>query len=264
MRVTRKDITVPERSADAHKGEHGRLLIVGGSEEFAGAPVLAGLAAFRAGVDLVEVAAPQKVAWAANAKEPSIITHKLRCTAFSKNQVRLVLELSRKADAVLVGNGLGLTRQRLAFVKEFLSKLEKPVVVDADALYAADLRTMKSHNVVFTPHAGEFAALCEASGVDAESLQSSLDEGRVVLLKRPVDHILTNEETWQNATGTPRMAVAGTGDVLAGFCAGLLAQGLTPEKAAVTAAFLVGKAGEEASEDIGNFTAEEMLDYLNA
>lgn len=262
MRVTRKDIVVPGRSADAHKGEHGRLLIIGGSEEFAGAPILAGLAAFRAGVDLVEVAAPRKVAWAANTKEPSLITHKLECTSFSKAQVKRVLELSLKADAVLVGNGLGRTRQRLAFVREFLSKLEKPVVVDADALHAADMRMIKSRNVVFTPHAGEFAALCESSGVDAESLQSSLDEGRVVLLKRPVDHILMSGKTWQNATGSPRMAVAGTGDVLAGFCAGLLAQGLTPEQAAVTAAYLVGKAGEEASREIGNFTAEELLDYL--
>ncbi|MBW2983059.1 NAD(P)H-hydrate dehydratase [Candidatus Woesearchaeota archaeon] len=262
MRVTRKDITVPEKAVDAHKGDHGRLLIVGGSEEFAGAPILAGLAAFRSGVDLVEVAAPRKVSWAANAKEPSLITHKLKCMSFSKAQVKRVLELSLNADAVLVGNGLGRTRKRLGFVRELLNKLDKPVVVDADALYAADLRTMKSRNVVFTPHEGEFAALCEASNVDAESLQSSLDEGRVVLLKRPVDHILTNQETWQNATGTPRMAVAGTGDVLAGFCAGLLAQGLTPEQASVTAAYLVGKAGEEASREVGNFTAEEMTDYL--
>ena len=263
-RVTRKDIVVPEREASAHKGDHGRLLIVGGSEGLAGAPILAGLAAFRSGVDLVEVAAPWKVAWAANAKEPSIISHKFRCTAFSRDQVERVLELSKKADAVLVGNGLGRTRQRLAFVRALLERLGKPVVVDADALHAVDLKRVKAKEAVFTPHKGELAALCGASGCSEGALQQALRAGHVVLRKGPKDTITTSSGEWVNATGAPAMAVAGTGDVLAGFCAGLLAQGVSPEKAAVTAAYLLGKAGEKAAKRHGNFSAGELLGFLKA
>lgn len=254
--ITKKDCRFPMRKKGAHKGQHGRLLIVGGSERFVGAPILAAKAAFRAGVDIVEVAAPAKVAWAVNCNDASIITHKLRCTAFSKRQVAAVLVLARKADAVLVGNGLGRNPQQKSFVYELLKKLDKPVVIDADALHATFLSKVRSRSVICTPHAKEYEALMRNNqGV-------RLKEGQVILRKGPTDRIITSTKTLLNRTGCPEMAVAGTGDVLAGLAAGYLAQHLSPLQAASSAAYRNGKAGGKARRNHGNFTAEELIGCL--
>jgi len=261
--IRRSDCSFPQRMRNAHKGQSGRVLIVGGSEEFVGALVLAGIAAFKAGVDLVEVAAPVKVAWAVNACSPSLITHKLRCRAFSPRQVRPVLRLAARADVVLLGNGLGRTRERLLFVKELLSRLEKPVVVDADALHATHLGMVRSKQWVMTPHQKEFEALLSMSGVDEAGVKKFLSDERVILLKGAVDRIMTGKDVFLNKTGVPEMAVGGTGDVLAGLCAGFLAQGLSAVQAAVNAAWLNGKAGERAKKKYGCFTPEELLGELS-
>lgn len=260
--VCGKGLALPQRRKSAHKGDAGKLLVVGGCEEFVGAPALAAKAAFRAGVDWVEVAAPSKVSWAINALDPTLITHKLRCEAFSPQQVPRVLALARRVDAVLLGNGLGRSPARLAFVRSLLAKLDKPVVIDADALHATDLRKVVSKRVVCTPHAREFSALLAASGSDEKGLRILLSAERVVLLKGPVDRIFAGRQTSLHRGGVPEMAVAGTGDVLAGFCAGLVAQGLSAQRAACLAAFHVGRAGERAKRVFGNFTASELIDQL--
>lgn len=255
--ISEKDIVLPRRDASSHKGQHGRLLIVGGSEDLVGAPVLAALAAFRAGCDIVEVAAPEKVAWAINARDASIITHKVRCSSFSEAQVAEVLRLARPCDAVLVGNGLGRDPAQLRFVRGLLRELEKPVVIDADALHSAYLHEVASDAVVCTPHEKEFRVL-------REHCEGEPQDRAVILRKGPVDRIMVGEEVYENHAGCPQMAVAGTGDVLAGLVAGFLAQGLSPFRSSLNAAFLNGRAGEAAKEAHGNFTAQELLDFLGA
>lgn len=260
--ISKSDCRFPKRDEDAHKGQSGRLLLVGGSIEFVGAPILAAMAAFRSGVDIVYVAAPSKVAFAINQSLPSIITHKLRCSAFSPRMVGRVLALAKDVDAVLLGNGLGRGRGELAFVRELVGKLDKPLVVDADALHAININCVRSDRYVLTPHAGEFAALLESSGCVEDDIPNLLNHKGVVLRKGKVDRIMSGERELRNETGVPQMAVAGTGDVLAGLVGGFLAQGLSSEQAAINAAFVNGKAGEEAAEAFGNFTAEELINFL--
>ena len=260
--VTKDLCPFPERPKKARKGEAGRVLIIGGSEEYTGSPVLAALGAYKAGVDWVDIAAPRKVAWTINRKSPSIVTMKLPCASFSKAMVPRVLKEAQRVDAVLIGNGMGRTPSRLAFVRAVLKRLDKPLVIDADALYATDLENIKSKQVICTPHAKEFEALLEATGVDEKGVLKFLSPNKVILLKGPVDRILTGPEEYRNKTGCAEMAVAGTGDVLAGLCVGFLAQGYPPWRAACMAALLNGKGGEAAHKDLGNFTAEELTHYL--
>ncbi|MBN1275254.1 NAD(P)H-hydrate dehydratase [Candidatus Woesearchaeota archaeon] len=254
--VTAKDVKLPRRRRNAHKGEQGRLLIVGGSEDLVGAPVLAAKAAFRAGCDVVEVAAPWKVAWAINTHDASIIAHKLRCKAFSEAQVPRVLAHAKRADAVLLGNGLGRSPAQRAFVRGLLRELDKPVVIDADALHATFLDEVRSDLVVCTPHGKEYESLVK---------NNKAIPGRVVILKKGSTDVITQGRNhYENRTGVPEMAVAGTGDVLAGLAAGFLAQGVTPLRSAINAAYLNGKAGERAKKKYGNFSAEELLLSLRA
>ncbi len=261
--LQRKDVKFPTRKFDAKKGDNGRLLIIGGSEDFVGALVLASLAAFRGSVDLVEVAAPEKVAWAVNQYDPSIISHKLPGKTLSVKHIPALLSLAKPCNAVLLGNGMCKSATTSAFVKAFLKKLDKPVVIDADALHSVVFKQVRSKVLVCTPHAKEFAVLCANNKVKTqEEMQKMLPEGFVILKKGVQDKIFSNKQVFTNKSGVPEMAVAGTGDILAGLTAAFLAQGLTSMQAACSSAFFNGLAGQRAQKDFGNFSANEMLFYV--
>ena len=174
MIISKTNIIMPKRAKNSHKGEHGKLLIIGGSELFVGAPALAAKAAFRAGVDIVNVIAPAKVAWALNHFDPSIITIKLNCKSFSRKQIPAVLKAAKNVDAVLLGNGLGRNPVQKAFVRELLLKINKPIVIDADALHATNLRTIKSSKVICTPHHKEFKELLKIVHCDKREIKKIL------------------------------------------------------------------------------------------
>ena len=108
--ITKPRIKLPKRRKDSHKGQNGLVLAVGGSEDFAGAIALAGLAALRSGCDLVKIIAPEKVAWAINAYSPDLMTMKLKSSYFNLNHFNLVKQLMQKFDVLLVGNGIGLKK----------------------------------------------------------------------------------------------------------------------------------------------------------
>ena len=106
--ITAKDIKLKSRKPISHKGDFGKVLIIGGSKEYAGAPALAGLAALRAGADLSIIAAPEKVAWAINCLSPDLITRKFMGDYFTLKHAKEVIRLAISADAVLIGNGIGM------------------------------------------------------------------------------------------------------------------------------------------------------------
>ncbi|MBR9690476.1 NAD(P)H-hydrate dehydratase [Candidatus Woesearchaeota archaeon] len=235
-----------------HKGENGRVLVVGGSMDYSGAVFLAAMAALRIGADYVATACPKKVGWAINALSPDIITKKIDCEYFSKEDVREVLEYSKSFDVVLVGNGLSDKKESLEFAKEIVKNVNNPIVIDADALKTVDLGSVR--NAVFTPHKKEYDILTRKSNDIGEN---------VIIKKGPVDMIITKNKKIENKTGCDRMAVAGTGDVLAGLVAGLLAKGYGLFEAAKKAAFINGKLGEKARKDFGDhFVASDLLEYI--
>ncbi|MFQ5475079.1 MAG: NAD(P)H-hydrate dehydratase [Candidatus Nanoarchaeia archaeon] len=140
------------RKQTSHKTENGVVLIVGGSEEFVGAPALAGLAALRAGADLSIIAAPEKTSWAISSMSPDLITIKCKGSHLTQKNMKQVMDAAEKADVILLGNGL--SKKSLSFAKSLVKKIkDKQKVVDADALKAVSFEDLE--NSIITPHMKE-------------------------------------------------------------------------------------------------------------
>ncbi len=247
----------------AHKGVRGRVLVIGGSETFTGAPALAALTAYRMGVDLVFVAAPERAADIIASYSPELITIKLRGSEILEpKHVEQLKTLMEKVDTVTLGMGLGLageTRDAVHRLVEEASRKGKKIVIDADGLkHMASAKQLLGENIVVTPHAGEFRILFgrEVPGPEQplERLKQAAEEASrhrnvTILLKGPVDVITDGRRGRLNKTGAPAMAVGGTGDILSGAVAALLAQGHEPYRAAYLAAYVVGLAGSLAYDE---------------
>lgn len=257
------------RRADSKKGDHGRVLIVGGSAEYSGAPMYVALAALRTGVDLAILAEPEPAAAAAKAYSPDLIAVPLPGNRLKPTHVERILSLAQKADVVAIGPGLGVEPETQEAVKEIFAKLSgTPIVVDADAIKAL-AGSRASGPAVFTPHAGEFKIL---TGVeppqDLEERVKTVREqaarmNSVILLKGRYDVISDGRRVKVNITGTPAMTVGGTGDVLTGLVAGLATKTKDLFVAASIAAFVNGLAGEEAARELGfHITASDLIRYI--
>lgn len=266
------------RKKTAHKGDFGRVLVVGGSEQYVGAIALASLAAksvsiLRTGVDLVTLASPNKVAWAINTVTPDLMTVKFEGSHFTLKHVHRVLELSESNNVVLLGPGLGLhqeTKQFVTRVVEGLVKRQKLMVIDADALKVLCLQELE-HSLL-TPHARELELLLENSGFPYQQFSHTgktlfsqakfrqLLGTNVLLLKGSVDTIISRNELYYNTTGNPGMTIGGTGDVLAGICAGILCRTNNLFQSACSAAYLNGWIGDQLKAEFGyGFIASDFL-----
>ncbi|WP_456326020.1 NAD(P)H-hydrate dehydratase [Palaeococcus sp. (in: euryarchaeotes)] len=252
------------RKKGEHKGQNGKVLIIGGSENYFGAPYLASKAASYL-VDLVYLAMPEESAGRIN--DPDLILRPVKGKNFSKEHLEEVLALAEKADAVAIGMGIGLSEETKEFVREFVKHCKKPMVIDADALkvIAEDLSVLKGKPFVLTPHAGEFEILFgeKPEGSLEKKAKLVTEKAReingTILLKGAYD-IISDGKTWKyNKTGNRGMTTGGTGDVLAGIIGALLALGNDPFRAASVGAFLNGLAGDMVKEEMGeNFTALEV------
>ena len=252
---------LPPRPDDAHKGTFGTLLVLGGSQQMIGAPMLAARSAYRAGCGLVQVAMPQAVLPAALAICPEAIGLRLVGKEGDVRRFRATLE---KADAVVAGPGLGQEPEAEALLRAVCSS-KKPAVLDADALNLLSAREKWPDDfrspAVLTPHPGEMTRL--ARHLSGREVPSD-DSGRidlcgaaarefacVVVLKGPRTVISDGERYRVNTTGDNSLAKAGSGDVLAGVIGSLLAQGMPPLEAAVCGAHYHGLAGEAAGRALG-------------
>jgi NAD(P)H-hydrate epimerase len=265
---------IAPRSPDAHKGEFGRLLVVGGSEIFTGAPTLVAMAAYRTGTDLVFVAAPEKAAQAISSLSPNLITIKLPGYNFSVAHVRLLREHLEKASAIVIGPGLGLAKETISAIRKLVAlaiQRRKPLLLDADGLKAIGVirKRVFDGTTVVTPHAGEFQAI--TGSLPSRDLKLRQDEvreaaarsGAVVLLKGHTDIVSDGVRVKLNSTGNPGMTVGGTGDVLSGIVAGLMARGVESFRAAVAGAFVNGAAGDLAEEKLGHhLTPTDLLQHI--
>ncbi len=256
---------IKPRVQSAHKGDYGRILVIGGSKEYVGAPALTGMAALAAGADLVTIAAPEKVAWAINAFSPNMITKKLDGEFFAPAHVDTIVKLLPKFDCLVVGNGLGEQKETMEAVKELFKKVaDKPVIVDADAFKAKAF----PKKAVLTPHSREF----ENSGLgkapsDLEKRKESVLEAAktsrtTILLKGPVDVISDGKRLEENRTHNPEMTVGGTGDTLAGILATFLAQSGKPFESACAAAWVNGMAGDICLKHKRRVLAGWMIDHI--
>ncbi|VVB54207.1 ADP-dependent (S)-NAD(P)H-hydrate dehydratase [uncultured archaeon] len=253
---------LPNRKSDSHKGDFGRLLIIAGSRQYCGAPVLMTHAAIKSGVDLVTSAVPQYVAdhqvFPADA-----IVHPIKGEIFTSESVDELLALNY--DAAAIGPGLGMADETRDALNLFLRKSNKPRLLDADAIKLADKKRLNPQTIV-TPHAGEFKMLTgEYDPKKREQLTEKYAKklGCTILLKGPTDVISDGKTTRLNRTGNPAMTKGGTGDTLAGLAGGLLAQNKNPFQTACAAAFLNGLAGDIAYKDLNvMLTASDVAAYL--
>ena len=247
-----------------HKGQNGKLLVIGGSEDYFGAPYLASKAASYI-VDLVYLAMPEYPA--GRVGDPDLILRPVEGRNFTPEHVDSLLELAKRVDAVIIGPGIGLREETTEFVREFIKHCDRSLVIDADGLkaLAGDLNVLKGKTFVLTPHAGEFAVLFGVKpdgplvGKAELVMQKAREIGGVVLLKGAYD-VISDGKAWKyNKTGNRGMTTGGTGDVLAGLVGALLALGNEPLRAASVGAFLNGLAGDMVKEELGeNFTALEV------
>ena len=260
------DLQRLERPADAHKGDFGDLLVVGGGP-YAGAPALAAQAALRAGADLATVLTPETVADTVQSYSENLIVNRLAGERLGPEHVEHVLEAANARDVLLLGPGLGAAPDTVEAVEALLENYRGRVVVDADALEAVDVET--DARMITTPHRGEFLAMGGTEGTDREGWQAGAAElaaklDATILLKGPTDVITDGERTRENRTGNPGMTVGGTGDVLAGVTAATFSQ-LEAVPAAAVAAYLTGTAGDlAAAERDGGLVATDLLEELPA
>lgn len=267
---------LPPRAPDGHKGDYGRVLVIGGSRGMSGASVLCGSAALRVGAGLVRVAVPRDILPIVAAGNPCYMTASLsqdddgRLDAAAASDLR---RLAAESDVVALGPGLGRSADLDRLVVDLVRHVQRPMVVDADALnaLAQDVTALKAHAgpVLITPHPGEFARLL---GTTIASVQESRREcaarfaaehGVIVVLKGRGTVVSDGRQFYENTTGNPAMATGGTGDVLTGVIAALLGQGLEPFAAAQLGVYVHGLAGDLARDQLGiGLMASDLLDFL--
>ena len=269
---------LPVRLSAAHKGNFGRVLIVAGSRGMTGAAYLAGSAAVRTGAGLVTVAVPESLHDIMEVKLTEAMTAPLPDTGkgyLAPRAGQSILTLLDNMDVLALGPGLSAVPEVAATVRELLPSIRKPVVIDADALNAlegsADILRKVQAPVIITPHPGEMARLLGSSTkkIQADRLAITAKTAavwNVVALLKGARTVVAAPDgaLYLNPTGNPGMATGGSGDVLTGMAAALMAQNLNPAWAAAAAAYLHGTAGDLAAINKGalGLTAGDILEHI--
>lgn len=253
---------LPERPEDGHKGTFGHALIIAGSRGFTGAAKLAADAACRSGVGLVTVATPvtlQPIVAMGLLEAMSIGLSATPDDTIAGEALNEALEAASQRDSVAIGPGLSQQTSTAEFVRAFVAGCSKPMVIDADGLNAlaghTEVLQITNEHVVLTPHPGEMARLAGLTAgevqVDRVGVASTFAKQHrcVVALKGQGTVIAGPDgEVFINSTGNSGMATGGTGDVLTGLVAGLLAQGCSPLDAAALGVSVHGLAGDIAAD----------------
>ena len=265
---------IPTRSMASNKGSFGKVMVVGGSEEFIGAPALAGKAAFRAGAGLITSAIPASISTSFISLFPESTLIQLSDVLgnnSSWNLARLIYEKSSEYSVMLIGCGLGVSKQTTNIVENLLiPDIDVPkLIIDADALNILS-KIYKwwdkvDDNAILTPHPGEMSRLTSLSVNEIQSNRINVAQefsckwNKIVVLKGANTVIASpNGEIWISRFANPALASAGTGDVLAGIIAGLLAQNVSMIDAALLGVYIHGLAGETFGKSSG-LLASDLL-----
>ncbi|MBS0264325.1 MAG: NAD(P)H-hydrate dehydratase [Planctomycetes bacterium] len=269
---------LPSRPDDSHKGSFGNALIVAGSRGMSGAAVLAGLGALRGGAGLTTLAIPVGVQSIVAGYEPSYLTVGLPEDASGRIALAAsteIFERAQQATAVAIGPGWGKSGELVELARVLYTQLDKPLIVDADALNALaslpeGLPATPPAPRILTPHPGEFSRLTGRDTAEIQADRESLaaafasEHNLVVVLKGQGTVITDGQQAAINTTGNSGMATGGTGDVLTGLVVALLAQGVTPFDAAHLSVHVHGLAGDLAATELGKpgMTASDLPTYL--
>lgn len=257
---------IKPRNAESHKGENGRVLVVGGSRLYFGSPALVALSALRAGADLVYLLVPEYIAPTVASYSPDLIVWGYKGEFLNKSALEFFGVLKDKTDAMVIGNGLSKNPEVLKIARKMIYEYKKPCVIDADAIISGGYGIK---NAVYTPHVIEFGRLAgmpvpkdiSARKSSVQSLAKGISAP--VLLKGKIDVISDGKNTAENITGNPGMTCGGTGDTLAGILGAFLSQGYSGFDAACMAAYVNGAAGDLAYKKYGNsLIASDLIEEV--
>ena len=249
---------LPARPAAGHKGSFGHVLVVAGSRGKAGAAALAAEGAARAGAGLVTIACPAGINEILQVKRTETMTAPVADTAeggLSAGSLTAILALARERDVVALGPGLGREAETQKLVRDLAARVTAPLVIDADGLFglageSAALKARKAATIL-TPHPGEAARLLATTpaAINADRVGAArrlAEKTASIVVLKGAGTVISGPDgrVAVNPTGGPVLGSGGTGDVLTGIVAALLAQGLAPFEAAALAAWLHGWAGD--------------------
>jgi len=274
-----------KRKPWAHKGQFGKLVVISGSRIYTGSPVFVGMAAYRAGCDMVYLTGPQRAMDVAANYSPALITKPLEGDYLEGKHVDKILTFieNSRATAVVIGPGLWRIDKTRKAINTLVEKIRIPMVIDADAIRAVSAikGELKDKKILLTPHRNE---LFELTGVDVtENIKNRINILRneayklncgkdnrcplyppiTLVLKGNVDVISNGKEVVLNDTGMPKMTVGGMGDCLTGIAGALLARGINTFTAGCAATYVNGKAGEYAIKQYGESTiTTDLIDTI--
>lgn len=252
------------RVNDSHKGDNGKVLVIGGSKEYHGAPIYASLAASYLS-DLVYVTSPKKCAKIIKSYSPDTIVFPTEKNHFILEDIELLKNLSEKVDTILLGVGMGREPETIETVLAFLKSVScKKIIIDADGIFAikGNLDILKKNNICITPHHSEYRMLFDEPLTEDNILINSEKYQISIVSKGEVDLISDGNKVIKNFTGNAGMTTGGTGDILAGLIAAFAAKGTIIE-AACAGTFLNGIVGDITAEEMGmNFRGSDMLERI--
>lgn len=260
---------LPARKADSRKGQNGKVLVVGGSRIYHGAPALASMAALRSGVDLAYAAVPKMAADAVRAASCDIIVIPMADQKLTRGAAaKLAGTVPKGMDSAAIGMGLDATDGLPTLIKR-LTDMDVRLVLDAGALVPGTAEMVRDKNCVLTPHAGEFYRLFGESPPDetadrVETVRRMAGEcGATILLKGETDIVSDGDRAYVNAGKVPAMTAGGTGDVLCGLTAGILARSRNPLEAAAAAAYINKRAGMAVQKQVGlHMVASDIIPQI--
>jgi NAD(P)H-hydrate epimerase len=262
---------IPERKANSRKGDNGKVVVIGGSYIYHGAPILSSLAALRTGADLVYTCIPKINAQSTRAISPNLIVIPLVDSKLTRGAVNKLLgQIPNDIDSATIGMGLAIqdVHALKVLVKSLLDR-DVRISLDASALVSYILPFISGKNVVVTPHSGEFKRLFGI--IPPDSLKERIktvekfakENSLIVLLKGATDIISDGNKTFLNPKKTPAMTVGGTGDVLSGIVVGLLGRNRNAFESASAAAYINGLAGKMIQKKFGlHMVATDLIEVI--
>ena len=266
---------IPKRDQESNKSTFGRVLVIGGASGMSGAAYFSAKAAYRTGVGLVHILTHEdnRIILQSQLPEAILTVHGDDPEA----QRAAILSAMERADVIVIGVGLGQSEGAYALLRLVLSHAHVPLVIDADALNSIatspTLLDRASAPIVVTPHLMEMARLCNRTVYDimADRLHYAIDfaekNALICVLKGHETIVADNDEhaIYLNKSGNSGMATGGSGDVLTGVIAALIAQGMEPFDATTLGVYIHGLAGDAAAEMLGEYSvmASDIIDHIH-